>query len=158
MAGGLFLFPNQVMLTSLRRHQGLVLDHCKNEHRHRYTNTKSTWTIALAMSTRRGRFLVFMALTIGCYWQIITSSWTFRRRGAKMAYCLLEVIIYLIISGIKELYHSFSPFSAPYHILHISPLLSLFFPCDGNYIASPIESDRSTKVKKTDPLKVALLR
>ena len=38
MAGG--LFPNQVMLTSLRRHQGLVLDHCKNEHRHRYTNTK----------------------------------------------------------------------------------------------------------------------
>ena len=30
MAGG--LFPNQVMLASLRRHQGLVLDHCKNEH------------------------------------------------------------------------------------------------------------------------------
>ena len=29
MAGG--LFPNQVMLTSLRRHQDLVLGHCKNE-------------------------------------------------------------------------------------------------------------------------------
>ena len=28
---------NHVML--LRRHQGLVLDHCKNEHRHKYRNT-----------------------------------------------------------------------------------------------------------------------
>ena len=28
---------NQVML---RRHQGLVLDHCKNEHKHKYKNTK----------------------------------------------------------------------------------------------------------------------
>ena len=46
-------------------------------------------------------------------------------------YCFLEVIIYLIISGIKELYHSFSPFSAPHHILHISQLLFLFFPCVG---------------------------
>ena len=35
-----FLCLNQVMLR-LRRHQGLVLDHCKNEHRHRYTKTKS---------------------------------------------------------------------------------------------------------------------
>ena len=30
---------HQVMLTRLRRHQGLVLDHCKNEHRHKYRNT-----------------------------------------------------------------------------------------------------------------------
>ena len=30
---------------------------------------------------------------------------------------------WLIISGIKELNHSVSPFSAPFHILHISPLL-----------------------------------
>ena len=43
----------------LGRHQGLVLDHCKNEHRHKYTNT---WIIALAMSTRRRILLVFMAL------------------------------------------------------------------------------------------------
>ena len=42
MALGLSLCLNQVMLTSLSRHQGLVLDHCKNEHRHRYTNRKST--------------------------------------------------------------------------------------------------------------------
>ena len=42
MAGGLFLCLNQVMLSSsLSRHQGLVLDHCKNEYRHRYTKTKS---------------------------------------------------------------------------------------------------------------------
>ena len=41
MALGLFLCLNQVMLTSLSRHQGLVLDHCKNEYRHRYTKTKS---------------------------------------------------------------------------------------------------------------------
>ena len=27
---------HQVMLTRLRRHQGLVLDHCKNEHRNKY--------------------------------------------------------------------------------------------------------------------------
>ena len=48
----------------LGRHQGLVLDHCKNEHRHKYTNT---WIIALAMS-RRGRILlVLMELSIGCY-------------------------------------------------------------------------------------------
>ena len=40
MAGGIFLCLNQVMLTWLRRHQGLVLEHCKNEHRHRYTKTK----------------------------------------------------------------------------------------------------------------------
>ena len=36
MTGGIFLCLNQVML---RRH---VLDHCKNEHRHIYTKTKST--------------------------------------------------------------------------------------------------------------------
>ena len=42
MAGGLFLCLNQVMLSSsLSRHQGLVLAHCKNEYRHRYTKTKS---------------------------------------------------------------------------------------------------------------------
>ena len=58
MALGLFLCLNQVMLTSLRRHQGLVLDHCKNEHRRKNTNT---WTIA-RMSTRRRMLLVFMAL------------------------------------------------------------------------------------------------
>ena len=135
MAGGLFLCLNQVMLSSsLSRHQGLVLDHCKNEYRHRHQNKKYTSTsiIALEMSTRRRIFLVLMALSISCYWQIITSSWTLRRRGAKMAYCLLEVIIYLIISGIKELYHPFSPFSAPHHILHILSLLFLFFPFDGN--------------------------
>ena len=56
----------------LRRHQGLVLDHCKNKHRHKY---KSTWIIALAMNRRRRILLVFMALSIGCYWHFITFSY-----------------------------------------------------------------------------------
>ena len=60
---------HQVML---RRHQGLVLDHCKNKHRHKY---KNTWIIAQAMSRRRKILLVFMALSIGCYCHFITFSW-----------------------------------------------------------------------------------
>ena len=56
----------------LRRHQGLVLDNCKNKYRHKY---KSTWIIALAMNRRRRILLVFMALLIGCYCHIITFSW-----------------------------------------------------------------------------------
>ena len=53
------------------------LDHCKNE---KYTNTqiqkyRNTWIIALAMSRRRRILLVFMALSIGCYCQFITSGW-----------------------------------------------------------------------------------
>ena len=56
----------------LRRHQGLVLDNCKNKHRHKY---KSTWIIALAMNRRRRILLVFMTLSIGCYCHIITFSW-----------------------------------------------------------------------------------
>ena len=55
----------------LRRHQGLVLNNCKNKHRHKY---KSTWIIALAMNRRRRIVLVFIALSIGCYCHIITSS------------------------------------------------------------------------------------
>ena len=55
----------------LRRHQGLVLDNCKNKHRNKY---KSTWIIALAMNRRR-IVLVFMALSIGCYCHFITISW-----------------------------------------------------------------------------------
>ena len=62
-------FVHEVLVLSLhqemlRRHQGLVLDNCKNKHRHKY---KNTWIIALAMSRRRRIFLVFMALSIGCY-------------------------------------------------------------------------------------------
>ena len=49
--------------------QGLGLDHCKNEHRHKCTNT---WIAR--MSTRRRVFLVFMALAISCYCQIIPPS------------------------------------------------------------------------------------
>ena len=129
MARGLFLCLNQVMLSSLlSRHQGLVLDHCKNEYRHQNKKYTSTWIIAYAMSTRRRMFLVLMALLISCNWQIITSSWTLRRRGAKWLIALWSIYV----SDIKGLYHYFSPFSAPYHILHILSLLFLFFPFDGN--------------------------
>ena len=55
-----------------RRHQGLVLDNCKNKYRHKY---KSTWIIALAMNRRRRILLVFMTLSIGCYCHFITPSW-----------------------------------------------------------------------------------
>ena len=69
-------FVHEVLVLSfhqemLRRHQGLVLDNCKNKHRHKY---KSTWIIALAMNRRR-IVLVFMALSIGCYCHFITFSW-----------------------------------------------------------------------------------
>ena len=36
---------------------------------------KNTWIIALAIRRRRRIRLVFMALSIGCYFQFITSSW-----------------------------------------------------------------------------------
>ena len=70
-------FVHEVLVLSLhqemlRRHQGLVLDNCKNKHRHKY---KSTWIIALAMNRRRRILLVFMALSIGCYCHFITFSW-----------------------------------------------------------------------------------
>ena len=70
-------FVHEVLVLSLhqemlRRHQGLVLDNCKNKHRHKY---KSTWIIALAMNRRRRIVLVFMALSIGCYCHFITFSW-----------------------------------------------------------------------------------
>ena len=70
-------FVHEVLVLSLhqemlRRHQGLVLDNCKNKHRHKY---KSTWIIALAMNRRRRILLVFMTLSIGCYCHIITFSW-----------------------------------------------------------------------------------
>ena len=51
---GLVLRLNQEML---RGHQGLVMDHCKIKHWHKYTNT---WFIA-RMSTRRRTLVVFMA-------------------------------------------------------------------------------------------------
>ena len=53
---------------------GSLQDEHRHRHRYRYTKSKSTWIIALAMSTRRRIFLVFMALSIGCYCQFITSS------------------------------------------------------------------------------------
>ena len=54
-------------------HQGL--DYCKTKQRHTYTNT---WIIA-RMSTMRRILVVFMAgLAIGCFCQIITSSWSMK--------------------------------------------------------------------------------
>ena len=64
---GLALGLNHVMLGG---DQGL--DYCKTKQRHTYTNT---WIIA-RMSTRRRILVVFMGgLAIGCFCQIITSSW-----------------------------------------------------------------------------------
>ena len=63
---GLVLGLNHVMLGG---NQGL--DYCKTKQRHTYTNT---WIIA-RMSTMRRILVVFMGLAIGCFCQIITSSW-----------------------------------------------------------------------------------
>ena len=113
MAGGLFLCLNQVMLSSsLSRHQGLVLDHCKNEYRHRYTKTKSIQVPrSLHLKWVRGE-------------EFFWSSWRCRsvatdRSSHPVGLSEEEERKWLIalwsiyISGIKGLYHYFSRFSAP---------------------------------------------
>ena len=113
MAGGLFLCLNQVMLSSsLSRHQGLVLDHCKNEYRHRYTKTKSIQVPrSLHLKWVRGE-------------EFSWSSWRCRsvatdRSSHPVGLSEEEERKWLIalwsiyISGIKGLYHYFSRFSAP---------------------------------------------
>ena len=131
MAGGLFLCLNQVMLSSsLSRHQGLVLDHCKNEYRHRYTKTKSI-QVPRSLHLKWVRGEEFSWSSWRC--RSVATDRSSHPVGLSEGEERNGLLLYgAYISGIKGLYHYFSPFSAPYHILHILSLLFLFFPCDGN--------------------------
>ena len=135
MAGGIFLCLNQVMLTFLRRHQGLVLDHCKNEQRHRYTKTKSAQIPgSLHLQWARGE-------------EYSWSSWRCRSvatdRSSHPVGLSEEEERKWLIAFLSLLLSFLCTLPPSTHFTASLSILPLCWNCNVNWIASPINSDRS---------------